>query len=131
MLLVSSSKKRRNGKLSGCQRHRFGLSVEGWLNAGTRNRQAKIREAVARPGESFGMDLPVIPAELRAGLRMINNPVLCLAQGLNERAMSNTPDVVSLFEHRAVFRPDLRVQHVGRFGMKQSEAIIRGPTPAG
>src|SRR5437016_2301107 len=96
----------------------------------TRQRRAEIRKAITAPGKPLGVNVPVFPSGLAARFRMINDPVLGLAQRLHERTMPNAPDLIRLLEHWPVFGPRSRIEHLVRFVMQQSEAIIRRPASA-
>src|SRR5262249_47183744 len=95
-----------------------------------RQGRAEIGKALAIPGKPLRMNVPVIPSRLRARFGVINDPVLRLAKGLHERAMSYAPNLVRLFEYRPLLLPRLRIQHLISFVVQQSQAIIRRPTSA-
>src|SRR5205807_2179480 len=94
-------------------------------------RRAKIREPIARPEKTFRVDIPIFPTVPPARLGVINDPVLGLAERLHERAMAHAPDLVGLFENRSMLRPGIRIEHVLRLVVQQTQAIIRRPTAAG
>ena len=77
------------------------------------------------------MDVAILPAVLAAGLGVINDPVLGLAEGFDERAMAEAPDVFGFSEgRRRAFAPRGWIQNVAVRVRKQAEAIIFRPARA-
>src|SRR5690242_17264179 len=77
------------------------------------------------------MDVAVVPSGLSAGLRMVNDPVLGLAERFDKRAMTNAPDLVGFLEYRSVLHPGRRVKHIFGLIVQQPQTVVRSPTATG
>ena len=68
---------------------------------------------------------------LPARFGVINDPILRLTERLYERTMADTPNLVRLLEHGAVFHPGCGAKDILGLIVQHPQAIIGRPTSTG